>query len=281
MKKITIVNKFLILLVLLFSLTLFSCTKKEEKDNNSSKEKDPGQDESGEEIRLTTTSYSILGETPYETTVYTFKSSKPGPKVFIMGGTHGDELAGWKAGLELVNKKDWQGEVMLIPQCSILADTLEQRYPGIGNNGKYQGVTYQDLNRNFPGKADGTVTEQIANAIITELIKFNPEYAIDLHESRSSASQGRVGETLIYGNAKKSALLADDIISDFNNKYIQLGENNFCAETNPPLGSFNRYCGVDLNIQSFTIETNRTLKLERRIEQQLQLLNIFFEYIWN
>lgn len=270
MKAKNIVFKCLITLIIVLSIiSLGSCNKQD--NNNPPKE---------EEITIEKETYNILEGTIYETPVYIFRSSVAGPRLFIMGGTHGDEVAGWKTGLELLKKKDWHGTVMLIPQCNILADQLVQRYPGAKAGGNYNGITYQDLNRKFPGSADGTITQQIAYAISQEVIKFNPEYAIDLHESLANASQGRVGETLIYGN-KKSALLAADITADFNETYIKEGEHTFNPDTNPPSGSFNNYFSTTLDIHVFTIETNRNLEESRRIEQQLQLLSVMFDYFWN
>ena len=262
------------MLLLIFNIvTLVSCKSSDEEETPDDKTPEV-------EIKCTTDSYPILEGGIYETMVYTFESNVPGPRLFIMGGTHGDEIAGWKAALELVKKTDWHGSVMLIPQCNILADTLNQRYAGANNGGVYNGVTYKDLNRNFPGSPTGDATQKIAAAIIAEVIKFNPTYAIDLHESRSSASEGRVGETLIYSNPK-SALLADEIVTSFNRQYIKGYEKNFSTDSNPPAGSFNGYCGTTLKVHAFTIETNRTLDIDRRIEQQLQLLNILFDQIWN
>lgn len=273
LKRISLI-RFMIILLCVSLFGIASCKKNDDKQPDNL-DKDPEV-----VIKCTHIEYSILEGTIYETKVHIFESNVDGPRLFIMGGTHGDELAGWKAGLELVNKTDWHGTVMLIPQCNILADQLEVRYPGVNNSGMYDGVKYSDLNRSFPGDADGTATQKISNAIIREVENFNPEYAIDLHESRSSASEGRVGETLIFGN-NKYALITSDIVYDFNQQYIREGEQRFTTDTNPPSGSFNLYCGTVLNICSYTIETNRNLALERRIEQQLQMLSVIFTYIWN
>ena len=158
---------------------------------------------------VTKTSYEILASTIYETTVYVFTSNLPGPTVMIVGGIHGDEIAGWQVAQTLVTKDDYRGKVIIIPKANILATTLQKRYPGQETKGVYQGISYSDLNRVFPGKIDGTITEQIAYAIIEEVEKYQPDYIVDLHESRRSYTDKSplIGDEIIYGNSKAHFLL--------------------------------------------------------------------------
>ena len=146
-----IINKFVCVLISFLLITMLSGCKppEEELENNISK-----------------TSYEILPSTIYETTVYVFTSTIPGPTIMIVGGIHGDELAGWQAAQTLVTKNDYTGTVILIPKANTLATTLQKRYPGQDTKGIYEGITYSDLNRIFPGKENGSATEQIAYAII-------------------------------------------------------------------------------------------------------------------
>ena len=74
-----------------------------------------------------------------------------------------------------------------------------------------------DLNRNFPGKVDGTETEKIAFAITQEVEKHEADYIIDLHESRRSYSDSDplLGDLLIYGNVD-SSLFCYDLVNEFN-----------------------------------------------------------------
>ncbi len=46
---------------------------------------------------VTDSSWSILADTIYETEVFQFETDREGPRVCIVGGIHGDELAGWNA----------------------------------------------------------------------------------------------------------------------------------------------------------------------------------------
>lgn len=226
--------------------------------------------------------YTILNNTIYETTVHHFKSNVAGPKIAIVGGIHGDELAGWKAALQFIERDDFFGEILVIPRANYLATTLEQRYPGSNNSGVYQDIKYSDLNRVFPGNKEGTITEKIAYALIAELEKFDPSYIVDLHESRRSYADASplIGDQVIYTNGQ-SSLFAVDLVTAFNNKHLKKGEVPFGHSSPAVKNTFNDYCSANFDAVVFTFETNRQLELSRRIEQQLDLLDTFLELIWN
>lgn len=260
-------NGLLLLLIILIVFSLVSCSK----DNKK------------EKIKIEHTSHTILtGMELYETEVHIFKSNLDGPKVAIVGGIHGDELAGWKSALQLLEKDDYRGEVLIIPRANYLGTTLEKRYPGQGNNGMYNNVKYSDLNRTFPGTLTGSITERIAYEIIQEIESFEPEYIIDLHESLTSyndSKKPRLGNSLIWTN-RKTALFAEDLVYDFNKQCLKDGETLFTTLSPAVENTFNDYCSKNFDAVVFTIETNRQLELARRIEQQIQILNLFFNSIW-
>ena len=236
--------------------------------------------------------FTILQDSIYETAVYKFTSNVPGKKVAIVGGIHGDEVAGWKAALKLKERRNFIGEVLIIPQASILACKREERYPGRGLGGIVNGVSYKDLNRNFPGDPNGNVTKQIAHAITETVKDFDPDVVVDLHESlRSSSSSffdqdtsSRLGDLLIYGNSWTS-LFTQTVIEDYNDLYLQEGDYPFGTDTYAPGNSFNQYFGKYYEDRLvLTIETTRyindtTPKDEgRRIQQQLELIDMVIKY---
>lgn len=241
-------------------------------------------------IENTVETWNILEDSIYETAVYKFTSNVPGKKYAIVGGIHGDEVAGWKAALQLKEKRNFVGEVLIIPQASILACKREERYPGRGS--AVNGITYKDLNRNFPGDPNGNVTKQIAYAISETVKDFNPDVVVDLHESlRSSSSSffdqdtsSRLGDLLIYGNSWTS-LFTQTIIEDYNKEYLKEGDYPFGTDTYAPGNSFNQYFGKLYEDRLvMTVETTRYINAStpkdesRRIEQQLELIDMILKY---
>ena len=81
---------------------------------------------------------------------------QPGPVLLVNGGTHGDEYEGPAAVQELfqeLSPAEIQGTWLGVPVLNEPAMSISERC------GKFD---HQDLARTFPGKPDGTVTEQIA-----------------------------------------------------------------------------------------------------------------------
>ena len=283
-------GRYFLLLIGLLS----SCGSVETSPSDSTQVSDSQSDviSSTEESNITNTvdTWKILEGSIYETTVYKFTSNVPGKKCVIVGGIHGDEVAGWKAALQLKERRNFVGEVLIIPQASIFACKREERYPGRGS--PVNGVTYKDLNRHFPGKADGNVTQQISYAISETVKDFNPDVVIDLHESLRSASSSyfdqdtssRLGDTLIYGNSWTS-LLTQSVIEEYNDSYLKDQDYPFATDTYAPGGSFNQYFG---NLYEdrivVTIETTRYFNSstpkdeDRRIEQQIELVDLILKY---
>ena len=98
--------------------------------------------------------------------------SRPGPRVLITGGVHGDEFEPMAAIRRLAREipaEKLRGSVMLVSVVNEPAFRLGQRTAEDG----------RDLARTCPGRVDGSVTEQIA-AALSELIRA-ADYYIDLH----------------------------------------------------------------------------------------------------
>ena len=272
----------LLLLLLVIAFVSTSCKDSEQKEKNNNEETPKV------ENVVTHDTYKIMEGTTLETEVHVFNSSIEGPTIFITGGTHGDEVAGWKAAEKLITEeyyKNYIGTVVVIPYLNKLGCELEQRYPGVSNKGVYNGETYSDLNRAFPGKEDGTLTEKLAYTICEEVKKYNPKYVVDLHESRGSydpdaTGKYKLGNELLYANGK-SSIMCEDILEIFNRDYLSAGDTRFNQEGPGVAGSFNDYYGQTLKCYGFTIETNRQLSVEKRVSQQLTIIELLFDYAWN
>jgi len=171
--------------------------------------------------RLSDYSSAVAG-TPGDTAVYVLEGKEPGGTVFVAGGTHGNEIAGIMAAVVMVERARLErGRLIVVPHAnnSAITDTDPERPgppaitletpsgqrqfrygsrrtkaadQGAPDPAKYRhpksteelpGNESRNLNRAYPGRADGTLTERMAFAIV-ELIKAERvDVAFDLHEA--------------------------------------------------------------------------------------------------
>lgn len=97
-----------------------------------------------------------------------------GPTVLLMAGNHGDEYPGQVAILKLIRElspDQIRGRLIMIPVLNVPASKAATRLSPL--DGK-------NLNRCFPGKADGTVSEMIAHFCSTVLFPM-ADVVIDIH----------------------------------------------------------------------------------------------------
>jgi predicted deacylase len=102
-----------------------------------------------------------------------------GPTALFMGGTHGDEYEGQVAIAKLARSlrpEAITGRVILLPQTNHPAAMAGRRTSPIDEG---------NLNRLFPGDANGSVTQQIAYYIEHDLIPM-ADLVADLHSGGSS-----------------------------------------------------------------------------------------------
>ncbi|MBQ6883439.1 MAG: succinylglutamate desuccinylase/aspartoacylase family protein [Clostridia bacterium] len=285
------ISKFIVIMLIAVSLLLVGC--KDTPQGNEPPVETP--------VEVTHTFWKILEGEISETTVHKYVTNKPGPKIVIVGGIHGDEDAGWTAALRLVNtisqEKGICGEILLIPQANILADNALVRY-----NVKGMGVTFSDLNRSFAVGRDSAAkseTIKISNALVEVIDEFIDDHEIvneydlciiDLHESRGSytegtAAKGYLGDQLICRN---NPFFMEDLLIHYNENYKELGDPNFRTEEAVTDGSFSLNFTTNYpDATVFTIETNRgykngtnTIALEKRVSQQLNILQALFDLAW-
>jgi len=102
-----------------------------------------------------------------------------GPTVLLMAGNHGDEYEGQVALMNLVRTlraEDVHGRLIVLPAVNFpAADAGRRTSPLDGGN----------LNRSFPGSADGPPTAMIAHYVDSVLLPI-ADYAADLHSGGSS-----------------------------------------------------------------------------------------------
>lgn len=102
-----------------------------------------------------------------------------GPTALFSSGTHGDEYEGQVALCNLVRNLDpkkIKGRVIILPAHNLPAAVAGRRVSPIDDG---------NLNRSFPGHADGTVTQQIAHFSENVLVPM-ADIICDLHSGGSS-----------------------------------------------------------------------------------------------
>ncbi|WP_025596605.1 N(2)-acetyl-L-2,4-diaminobutanoate deacetylase DoeB [Burkholderia sp. WSM2230] len=97
-----------------------------------------------------------------------------GPTALLTGGNHGDEYEGPIALSQLaatLRAADVKGRVIIVPFMN---------YPAFRAGTRTSPIDRGNLNRSFPGKPDGTVTEKIADYFQRHLLPL-ADYVLDLH----------------------------------------------------------------------------------------------------
>ena len=161
-----------------------------------------------------------LKDSPGDTLVYIFEGQKEGGTLLVLGGTHPNEPAGYITAVLLVENMDIaQGRAIVIPRANNSGFTHSD--PQEGNPQRYSlttpagkrwfrygsrltnpihqwpdpvlyvnpagqklsGTESRNLNRSYPGRQNGYLTEKIAYGIMQIIKKEGVDLAVDLHEA--------------------------------------------------------------------------------------------------
>lgn len=101
--------------------------------------------------------------------------TRPGPVLALVAGVHGQEYTPILALQNLrrsIDPKTLSGTVIMVHVANMPSYLARTIY--------YSPVDKQNLNRVFPGKADGTISERIAHTITTEVIE-RASHVVDIH----------------------------------------------------------------------------------------------------
>lgn len=112
--------------------------------------------------------------TPVKMPATLIAGAKPGKQILITGGVHGGEYPCIETAIQLaknINPKEVKGSIVVIHPVNVSAFLAKLQYYG-----PYDG---KNLNRVFPGKATGTVSERIAYAV--HQLQLVADFYIDLH----------------------------------------------------------------------------------------------------
>ncbi len=97
-----------------------------------------------------------------------------GPTALFTGGNHGDEYEGPIALLDLARALEPSaitGRVILLPMMN---------YPAVRAGRRTSPIDGGNLNRLFPGRPDGTITQKIADYVVSTLLP-QADVVVDLH----------------------------------------------------------------------------------------------------
>jgi len=162
-----------------------------------------------------------LKNTPGDTDVYVLDSGRPGGTLLVLGGTHPNEPSGYIAAVLFIeNAEPATGRLIVVPRANASAfthtDYMEGspqkiviptaagerwfRYGSRATNPIHQwpdpdiyvhaesgqklsGSETRNLNRAYPGRPDGNLTEKVAHGIVQLIKAEKADMAIDLHEA--------------------------------------------------------------------------------------------------
>ena len=191
-----------------------------------------------------------------------------GPAVYVVAGVHGDETAGWRAGNLLKNACLRAGTLYIISPANVYGAANDQR----------KTAEERDLNRNFPGDADGCDAARIAAAIFSDIAQRQPALLLDLHEAHEASENGAdaLGNSLICDASGETGELIWEMLLASEN-------GTLCASPltlygSPPRGSINRAVSELIDVPAITVETLRTEALAQRVRNQLEIVQYVLQY---
>lgn len=136
--------------------------------------------------------FSFLGERSFEGAfvdfpVFVARGSKPGPTLCVTSGIHGDEVNSVEIArrvFDATQPQELTGTLVVLPSVNTLGFRTRQRNM----------MDRRDLNRAFPGSANGSVASIVAHNVF-EGVVLGCTYLIDLHTGsnlRTNQPQVRV-----------------------------------------------------------------------------------------
>lgn len=121
------------------------------------------------------------GGQPWYVSVVVAKGARPGKRITLTSGVHGDEMSSIRtvqAVMEQLDPKAMSGTVMAVLDIARPAlESMQRRWP---NSGRGAGLI--DMNREWPGNENGaSATSRHAGLLFNRLLKPNSDLAIDFH----------------------------------------------------------------------------------------------------
>lgn len=138
-----------------------------------------------------------------EVPVTVFRGARPGPVLALVAGNHGYEyppILALERMRSQVDPKKLAGTVILVHVANMPSF--------LGRTIYFSPVDGKNLNRVYPGKKDGTVSERIAYAITREVIEKS-DYLLDLHCGDGNESLRPYSYQTVTGDKKMDDAIAE------------------------------------------------------------------------
>ena len=183
-------------------------------------------------------------------------SGRPGPKVLVVGGIHGNEPSGALAAQALAEgRHPTCGVMIVIPAANPQALVARERsapHP--------DGTPALDLNRAFPGRGEGLEARQAA---VIYAAAAGTDLVLDLHEEGSAWSEADL-PTLVVSPAASAFALA--LLETLN-----LRTPHFAFTGGAPAGSLVGALGA-AGQKALVVEVPARLPLEERVAMQERVI---------
>lgn len=206
-------------------------------------------------------SFTIMDGTDKETSVFVTDAPSDGPTALVLGGVHGNEVAGYVAADEIADWTIDAGTLVTIPEADAVAVDRGTRVDD-------EGV---DLNRQFP--VGGEPETDLAQAIWNVISDYEPDVVVDLHESQgiySGDPVDGVGQAIFHSSSDDAAATADEAADYVNSNYIDSDnyafETGFSTPDSEPTDLLVHKAADELNADTFLAET---LSVEHDLETRV------------
>jgi len=189
-----------------------------------------------------TVSETYLGD-PVRIPVTIINGDRDGPALCLSAAAHGDELNGIEIVREVAHEwdlSDLRGTLVCLPVLNVPGFIAQQRYLPIYD---------RDLNRSFPGAADGTSARRIADRVFRNFI--DPcDLCLDFHTS----TRGRSNMLHVRGD------MTDSAVARIANAFA----SNVIIDSEGPDGSLRREASAE-GTPTVTVELGEAHRFQRSL----------------
>lgn len=214
--------------------------------------------------------------------LHVFEADVAGPTVLVQAGIHGDEVAGVHALEELLEEglRPARGRLLVIPVMNPPAYRARERAaPGPGD------ALGLDLNRCFPGRADGAREERLAKVFMDLVMAERPAVMATLHESWKRHHPDfpvSFGQTVTYGVEPRPPIvdsLCERMNEALENAYERWAPHYYPVATSSTeviVAALEGALGVGA-VAGLCIETWMGFPLARRVAMQKRVVRLILD----